>query len=122
MEAEPDLNESVLSNATGREATTAEGIAITYTSLFVMALMPLFIGSVRSVGYHTGLKVYGGGGGGVTSAKIQQHVYTPYLKRLEGARFFLWMFRRFTEKSSNAASSGGACRREVYIYLYPGKP
>lgn len=46
-----------ISNVTGREAATAEGIAITYGSLFVMALLPLFIGSFRSVVYHSGLKV-----------------------------------------------------------------
>lgn len=50
-------NVSNVTNATGREAATPEGIAITYTSLFVMALLPLFFGSLRSVGYHVGLKV-----------------------------------------------------------------
>ena len=46
-----------ISNVTGREAATAEGIAITYGSLFVMALLPLYTGSIRSVAYHLGLKV-----------------------------------------------------------------
>lgn len=50
-------NVSNITNATGREAATPEGIAITYSSLFVMALLPLFFGSLRSVGYHVGLKV-----------------------------------------------------------------
>ena len=58
-----EVNESVIenvsnaTNATGRDAATAEGIAITYSSLFLMALLPLFFGSLRSVGYHAGLKV-----------------------------------------------------------------
>ena len=58
-----DVNESVLenvsnvTNATGRDAATPEGIAITYGSLFLMALVPLFVGSLRSVGYHAALKV-----------------------------------------------------------------
>ena len=58
-----EVNESVVenvsnaSNATGRDAATAEGVAITYSSLFLMALLPLFFGSLRSVGYHAGLKV-----------------------------------------------------------------
>ena len=54
------MNESVVengSNLTGRDAATPEGIAITYGSLFVMALIPLFFGSLRSVRYHTSLKV-----------------------------------------------------------------
>lgn len=50
-------NISNITNATGREAATPEGIAITYGSLFVMALLPLFFGSLRSVGYHVALKV-----------------------------------------------------------------
>ena len=49
--------ENVTSNVTGRDAATAEGIAITYSSLFLMALLPLLFGSLRSVGYHGQLKV-----------------------------------------------------------------
>ena len=58
---ESEVNETAgvenTSNVTGRDAATPEGIAITYGSLFLMALLPLFFGSLRSVGYHTGLKV-----------------------------------------------------------------
>ena len=60
MDSEPEVNESVaenVSNATGREAATTEGIIITYSSLFLMALAPLLFGSLRSVAYHIGLKV-----------------------------------------------------------------
>ena len=60
MEAEAEVNESVVenvSNVTGREAATPQGIAITYSSLFLMALVPLLVGSLRSVGYHAGLRV-----------------------------------------------------------------
>lgn len=62
MDFEPEVNESVaenVSNATGREAATTEGIIITYSSLFLMALLPLLFGSLRSVTYHSGLKVGG---------------------------------------------------------------
>lgn len=52
-------NDSNVINATGREAATPEGIAITYGSLFVMALLPLFFGSLRSVAYHVDLRVLG---------------------------------------------------------------
>ena len=58
-----EVNESVVenlsnaTNASGREEATPEGIAITYGSLFLLALLPLFFGSLRSVGYHAGLKV-----------------------------------------------------------------
>ena len=46
-----------VSNVTGRDAATAEGIVLTYTSLFVMALAPIIFGSLRSVYYHHDLKV-----------------------------------------------------------------
>ena len=58
-----EVNESVAenvsnaTNATGRAAATPEGIAITYGSLFLMALVPIVWGSLRSVGYHAQLKV-----------------------------------------------------------------
>ena len=45
------------SNATGREAATFEGIVITYTALFTMALGPILIGSLRSVPYHSAMRV-----------------------------------------------------------------
>lgn len=58
---DPEVNAGGLaenvSNLTGRDAATAEGIAITYGSLFLMALVPILFGSLRSVGYHTKLKV-----------------------------------------------------------------
>ena len=58
---ESEVNETAgvenTSNVTGRDAATPGGIAITYGSLVLMALLPLFFGSLRSVGYHTGLKV-----------------------------------------------------------------
>lgn len=62
---ESEVNDSLIeedsniTNVTGREAATPEGIAITYGSLFVMALLPLFFGSLRSVGYHVDLRVLG---------------------------------------------------------------
>ena len=62
MEGAEDLNVSVVeadnaSNLTGRAAASAEGIIITYSALFAMALGPIFIGSLRSVPYHSAMKV-----------------------------------------------------------------
>ncbi len=45
------------SNLTGRGAATPLGIAVTYSALFGMALGPILIGSLRSVGYHSTMKV-----------------------------------------------------------------
>jgi len=61
MEADMAENASVsgeqnASNLTGRDAATVEGIVLTYSSLFLMALGPIFIGAVRSVVYHSDLK------------------------------------------------------------------
>ena len=50
-------NVSNASNLTGREAATPEGIAVTYFSLFLMALGPILVGSLRSVKHHLSLKV-----------------------------------------------------------------
>ena len=36
-------------NATGRAAATPEGMMVAYSSLVVMALLPIFFGSFRSV-------------------------------------------------------------------------
>ncbi len=44
-------------NMTGRGAATPQGIALTYASLFLMALGPIVLGALRSVHYHSGLKV-----------------------------------------------------------------
>ena len=51
------VDELNASNLTGRDAASAGGILITYTSLFMMALAPIVIGSLRSVSYHHHLKV-----------------------------------------------------------------
>ena len=45
------------SNLTGRGAATPLGIAVTYSSLFLMALGPILLGSFRSVSYHSVMKV-----------------------------------------------------------------
>ena len=45
------------SNLTGRDAATPMGIVITYSALFSMALGPILIGSIRSVPYHSSMKV-----------------------------------------------------------------
>lgn len=38
-------------NATGRAAATTEGMLVAYSSLVLMALLPIFFGSFRSVKY-----------------------------------------------------------------------
>lgn len=48
-----------VSNLTGRAAATAEGIALTYSSLFLMALGPILLGSMRSVLHRRSLLVSG---------------------------------------------------------------
>ena len=45
------------SNLTGRDAATVTGIVLTYSSLFLMALGPIFLEAVRSVVYLWNLKV-----------------------------------------------------------------
>ena len=45
------LNESA-KNATGKTPSTPEGMAMAYGSLVIMALVPIFFGSFRSVRYH----------------------------------------------------------------------
>ncbi|XP_028414889.1 minor histocompatibility antigen H13-like [Dendronephthya gigantea] len=42
------LNETA-KNATGREAATTEGLVMAYSSLIIMAVLPIFFGSFRSV-------------------------------------------------------------------------
>ncbi|XP_003385037.1 PREDICTED: minor histocompatibility antigen H13-like [Amphimedon queenslandica] len=56
---ETENNESLASNVSGREAASREGLATAYIFLFAMALVPIFIGSLRSVVYHYNLKKKG---------------------------------------------------------------
>lgn len=39
-------------NTTGRIPATFEGMAIAYSSLVIMAILPIFFGSFRSVSHH----------------------------------------------------------------------
>ena len=50
------LNETA-TNGTGREVATVQGLVVAYTLMFTMALVPIFIGSLRSVQYHYNLRV-----------------------------------------------------------------
>lgn len=50
------LNETA-ENATAKIPATPEGMAVAYTSLVIMALIPIFVGSFRSVRYHKEQKV-----------------------------------------------------------------
>lgn len=49
-----------VANATARQPSTPEGMAIAYGSLVVMALLPIIIGSYRSVKHHKEQKESGG--------------------------------------------------------------
>jgi hypothetical protein len=54
------LNETLketAKNATGKKPASPEGMAMAYGSLFIMALIPIFFGSFRSVKYHKAQKV-----------------------------------------------------------------
>ena len=50
------LNETA-KNATGREAATTEGLVVAYSSLILMAVLPIFFGSFRSVLHYRKQKV-----------------------------------------------------------------
>lgn len=50
------LNETA-GNATAKIPSTPEGMAIAYGSLLLMAVLPIFFGSFRSVRYHKAQKV-----------------------------------------------------------------
>lgn len=44
-------------NSTGREAATPQGLLVAYSSLIIMAVVPIFFGSVRSVLHYRRQKV-----------------------------------------------------------------
>ena len=44
-------------NGTGREAATPEGLVVAYSSLIIMAVVPIFFGSFRSVLHYRRQKV-----------------------------------------------------------------
>jgi len=44
--------DEVVKNITGRAAASTEGLALAYFSLFMMAVVPIFWGSFRSITYH----------------------------------------------------------------------
>lgn len=48
---------NLATNSTVKPKATPEGMALAYGSLVVMALVPIFYGSFRSVGYHKEQKV-----------------------------------------------------------------
>jgi minor histocompatibility antigen H13 len=54
--ANATLNETA-GNATAKVPATVEGMAVAYSSLFLMAIIPIFIGSFRSVKHHQEQKV-----------------------------------------------------------------
>ena len=57
--ADENITEEILnSNKTaGRDVATTEGLIATYFALLFMAVVPIYIGSLRSVWYHAELKV-----------------------------------------------------------------
>jgi minor histocompatibility antigen H13 len=56
-----ETNETLsnMSNTTGRQAASTEGLVTAYLLMFLMALFPIFVGSIRSVTYHYNLKKKG---------------------------------------------------------------
>ena len=46
-------------NTVSKIPATPEGIAVAYGSLVIMAMLPIFFGSIRSVKYHKEQKVTG---------------------------------------------------------------
>jgi len=53
------LNNTAEKNVTEKVPATPEGMAVAYGSLVIMALVPIFFGSFRSVRYHREQKVDG---------------------------------------------------------------
>lgn len=56
----PVVNETLnatAENATAKIPATPEGMFVAYSSLVIMALIPIFLGSFRSVRYHKEQKV-----------------------------------------------------------------
>lgn len=53
----PESESTAAGNATEKIPATTEGIWIACSSLFLMAAVPIFIGSFRSVTYHKEQKV-----------------------------------------------------------------
>jgi len=51
------INETAEKNITEKVPATPEGMAVAYGSLVIMALVPIFFGSFRSVRYHREQKV-----------------------------------------------------------------
>ena len=51
------LDQTSTNNGTEKVKSTPEGMMVAYTSLILMALLPIFIGAYRSVDYHKEQKV-----------------------------------------------------------------
>lgn len=51
-QATENLTSENATNATGKGPSSPEGMAVAYGSLIVMALLPIFFGSYRSVSHH----------------------------------------------------------------------
>ena len=56
-EAVPTVQENATAVNGTKIPSTPEGMAIAYGSLFIMAIVPIFIGSMRSVTFHKEQKV-----------------------------------------------------------------
>lgn len=61
-EAESLLENDTLANASnaslsGRESASFEGLLAAYGALLLMAVVPIYVGSLRSITYHADLKV-----------------------------------------------------------------
>lgn len=58
VDAVKEVVENITENAnTKRTPSTPEGMAVAYGSLVIMAMLPIFLGSIRSVKHHKEQKV-----------------------------------------------------------------
>lgn len=88
------VDELNASNLTGRDAASPGGILITYTSLFMMALAPIVIGSLRSVSYHHHLKTKGE----EPSDRIEMKDAAMFPFFASGGLFGIYLFFKYVPK------------------------
>eukprot|EP00731_Ephydatia_muelleri_P023954 Em0016g225a len=83
-----------ITNATGRDAATTEGIILTYASLFFMALGPIVLGSVRSVNHQLQLQKKGE----EASDRILMKDAAVFPLYASGGLFGLYLFFKYIPK------------------------
>ena len=86
-------------NKTGRQAASTEGLVVAYTILFLMAIVPILIGAIRSVTYHRSLKVV-----------KKENIYCLVLSTA-------YVFSRYLEKGRESKRQDTNARRRHVSYL-----